>query len=319
MNTKINLQDRARGMLVGLAIGDALGAPVEFLNSDIIAGEMRKIQKMHDTLRFPKGVWTDDTSMALCLADSLLNCGGYDSYDVMDKYVGWYDNGDWSYFNSGYGAGLQTQLALDSYKTNQELTDDQKTDSAGNGVIMRLAPAIIATANKPNLRLASISARDTHYSVTAEAVAEMFAATLYAALSGEDKEHIFAALNADFTLPEYRKVYEQAKPLFNRANNPKSDLLKDLGGYCIDTLTIALWGLKQFDRPFYGMLGVISLGGDTDTNAAVYGQLAGAYYGYNALPEDWRKNLYKESEIVRIADKLLNMGQCPILRTRQLN
>ena len=95
MNTKINLQDRARGMLVGLAIGDALGAPVEFLNSDIIAGEMRKIQKMHDTLRFPKGVWTDDTSMALCLADSLLNCGGYDSYDVMDKYVGWYDNGNW--------------------------------------------------------------------------------------------------------------------------------------------------------------------------------------------------------------------------------
>ena len=312
-----NIKDKARGMLVGLAIGDALGAPVEFLDSSSILENMDWIRKMKGGRRvLPKGVWTDDTSMALCIADSILECGGYNSYDVMDKYIDWEDNGYRSYFNGGYGIGLQTQLALSAYRENPKLTEEQKTDSAGNGVIMRLAPTVIASLNAPNLRLASISARDTHYSVVAEAVTEMFASVLYAAVQEKDIDKIIKAAKADFTDPAYRKVYEDIKPLLERRNDREGTSLKNLGGYCVDTLTIALWGLQQFDRPLYGMLGVISLGGDTDTNAAVYGQLAGAYYGYEALPKEWRENVYLGNEIKDLADKLSAMEECPIIKTR---
>ncbi|MDO4507987.1 MAG: ADP-ribosylglycohydrolase family protein [Candidatus Saccharibacteria bacterium] len=316
MENNITIQDRARGMLAGLAIGDALGAPIQFMPSGRIIGMIHQIRKMQDRNGFPKGYWTDDTSMALCLADSLLECGGYDSYDVMGKYSAWKDKGYRSCVGAGFGIGTQTMLAINSYEENPELTDDQKTESAGNGAIMRLAPVIIATHNKPNLKLASVSARDTHYSVEAEAVAEMFASILYAALQGKDKEGIFKALDADFSNPEYEKVREKIKPALSRVDDHWGDSLKDLDAYCVDSLTIALWGLKQYEKPLYGMLGVISLGGDTDTNAAIYGQLAGAYYGYEAFPEEWREDVFNGEEIVKIADKLFSMKECPILRTR---
>jgi ADP-ribosylglycohydrolase len=94
------------------------------------------------------------------------------------------------------------------------------------------------------------------------------------------------------------------------------DNLKDLGGYILDAIAIAQWGLLNFDNFKDGMVAVIQLGGDTDTNAAIYGQLAGAYYGYKAIPKHWTKDLYLHDEIVELADKLLAMKNCPIIRTR---
>ena len=85
-------QDKARGMLVGLAVGDALGAPVEFLPapSDFyIKQQGEKIEHFHKNSRVPAGVWTDDTSMALCIADSLIANKGYDSYDIMRRFYEW--------------------------------------------------------------------------------------------------------------------------------------------------------------------------------------------------------------------------------------
>ena len=88
------------------------------------------------------------------------------------------------------------------------------------------------------------------------------------------------------------------------------------GGYIVDTFAIALWGLQNFKNFKDGMMAVIRLGGDTDTNAACYGQLAGAYYGYEAIPEEWRKGVYLSDELVKIADELLEMDECVIKRTR---
>ena len=84
----------------------------------------------------------------------------------------------------------------------------------------------------------------------------------------------------------------------------------------VDTITIVLWGLYNYDNFKDGMMAVIRLGGDTDTNAACYGQLAGAYYGYDKIPEEWRKEVYKSDELVEIADKLYRINKCPIIKTR---
>ena len=104
------MEDKARGAMVGLAVGDALGAPVEFgFSSAMIREEMDIVRHFHSNPEMPKGVWTDDTSMALCLADSLLEKGGYDSYDIMDKFAEWEFSGYISYYPMGYGVGLQTE------------------------------------------------------------------------------------------------------------------------------------------------------------------------------------------------------------------
>ena len=148
MNRETVYQDKSRGMLVGLAVGDALGAPVEFLPepSDTHIKEMGdKIAHFHDNYRAPKGVWTDDTEMALCIADSLIVNNGYDSYDIMRRFLAWADEGYRTYDNKpACDVGGQTLRAIREFENHPVVFADDETDSAGNGAIMRLAPIIIA-------------------------------------------------------------------------------------------------------------------------------------------------------------------------------
>lgn len=307
--------------MVGLAVGDALGAPVEFgFSSAMIREEMDTVRHFHSNPEMPKGVWTDDTSMALCLADSLLEKGGYDSYDIMDKFAEWEFSGYRSYYPMGYGVGLQTDLTITEY-TNKPVVskDSPRTDSIGNGCIMRLAPVVIANldnATEEILEAARLSCRETHDSAGAVAVTELMAATLYLLFSGAKKEGLLEKARELVTFPESVEFLDLVADKHKRISDVKGDSLRDLGGYALDCYDIAMWGLLNFDTFQYGMLGVIGLGGDTDTNGAVYGQLAGAYYGYKAIPEEWREKVYLGDEIRSLADKLTAMGKYRILQTR---
>lgn len=348
-------QDKARGMLVGLAVGDVLGAPVEFLPepSDIYIKEMgEKIEHFHENYRAPKGVWTDDTEMALCIADSLLVNEGYDSYDIMQRFTNWANEGYRTYDGKpACDVGGQTMRAIEDFERYPVIPGNDTTESAGNGAIMRLAPIIIANTlpNKkyptlqdgfkkgslvvdpedddgefielkditPAIDMAVLSCRETHNSIAAEATTALFATMLYCALHGLPKNHIASYCSRWIMDEEYDQFYlENSKKLIDRALYKDGEKLCNLGGYIVDAFAIALWGLFNFDSFKDGMMAVIRLGGDTDTNAACYGQLAGAYYGYKAIPEEWRENVYQADELVEIADNLLKMPKCPILRTR---
>ena len=345
-------QDKARGMLVGLAVGDALGAPVEFgYDSESIVALGDKIEHYYDH-RLSAGEWTDDTSMALCIADSLIEKGGYDSYDIMDRFTRWLEEGYRTPDNLPAGdVGYQTRGAIDGFKLYPYFSIyDPKTTSAGNGPIMRLAPVVIANTFpdkkyptlkdgykqggltvepeeegeyisqediEPTLDMAILSCRETHNCIAAEATTALFATTLYCALHGLPKNNIATYCDRWMHGEEYNQFWiENIDNLVGRALNEDCSDLRDLGGYIVDTFAIALWGLMHFDNFKDGMIAVIRLGGDTDTNAACYGQLAGAYYGYKSIPEDWRKNVCMSDELVEIADKLLKMPECPILQTR---
>ncbi|MFZ1250439.1 MAG: ADP-ribosylglycohydrolase family protein [Candidatus Microsaccharimonas sp.] len=307
--------EKAEGMFVGLAVGDALGAPVEFGYSS------RSIRRkwdgqMHDH-RLPKGHYTDDTAMALCLADSLIEQNGYDSYDVMDRYTRWVLEG----YRDSEGmpasdVGNQTRSAIRAYLTKPVVyADTERGYGAGNGGIMRIAPAVIVMANKSieqTMSFARVSSRETHYSEIADAAAEVFGSMLWNALHIEDKEDITNA--ADYSTGE---VYDDIVSKVNKTKNLRSEPnLRDLGGYVVDAIKIASWGFLNFDSFERGMLAVIKLGGDTDTNGAIYGQLAGAYYGYEAIPEKWRSDLYKRDEIKDLASRLMNLESEGVLRTR---
>lgn len=351
---KLKYQDKARGMLVGLAVGDALGAPVEFIPapSDFYIKEMGdKIEHFRQG-RLPKGVWTDDTEMALCLADSLLEDNGYDSYDIMRKYLAWINEGYRTYDGKpACDVGLQTARAIGDFLAQPVIyKDTPKTESAGNGAIMRLAPIVIANTFsdkkyptldegfkkgslavdpeddgefidlkdiEPTIEMAVLSARETHNSTVAEAVTAAFATTLYCALHGLSKNHIASYCARWIMNEEYDDfLMENYDSLVGRALDEDGAKLHNLGGYIVDAFAIALWGLINFDTFKAGMMAVIQLGGDTDTNGAIYGQLAGAYYGYETIPEEWRKEVYLSDELVEIADKLLTMPKCPIIKTR---
>ena len=309
-------QSKLQGMLLGLAIGDALGAPVEHgYTSSEIAARADELRHMHDEAQFVKGVWTDDTSMALCLADSLLECHGYDSWNVMDKYIQWMREGYRSYFDYGEGIGIQTADMLNRFAEGDSIIhkDEERIDSAGNGTIMRLAPVVIAAHEKTTIeairRLASISARETHYSHEAEAGTEIFAVLLYNAVYETDKARILDIAKHS-SGQHYDAMLAKLLPL------PDPEQLKDRQGYIVYTLQIALWGFLNYDTFEDGMMAVMSLGGDVDTTMAVYGQLAGAYYGLEAIPHEWQRDVYLGDEIIDLADKLAAMSECPILHTR---
>lgn len=306
---------KARGMLIGLAVGDALGANLEFTISDHTDITDAKIA-YYDGM-WPKGTWTDDTSMALCLGHSLLERQGYDSYDVMSKYQAWVEQGYCASDNRPAGdVGIQTRAAIERFKQNPIIDAyDQRSESAGNGTIMRLAPVVIATLHSPiaaTLKLAQISARETHYSWEAEAGAEVFAAMLRQATTLSDKSAILD-VSAFSTGEIYDDILDR---VLAESASSRPDTLQDLGGYIVDALSIAAWGFRHFDDFESGMRAVIKLGGDTDTNAAIYGQLAGAYYGDTAIPATWRSGLMRVSEIQQLADDLLALPKCPLLRTR---
>ncbi len=314
-------KDKARGMLVGLAVGDALGAPVEFgYTSYDICGLGEKIEHFQESMVLPAGAWTDDTSMALCLADSLLEKNGYDSYDIMEKFRNWVVYGYRSFDNKpAFDVGTQTANAIGLFQRDPIIhKDSPKTESAGNGAIMRLAPVVIANCTRnADMKhdamenaccMSELSCRETHDSDMAMDITSMFAAVLCLAFYGLNKKEI---------LTQRDELYKHFRiDDINRIHDKDGTSLKDLGGYILDCFTIALWGLVNFDNFKDGMLAVIRLGGDTDTNAACYGQLAGAYYGYEAIPEEWSRNVLGAEELVSIADRLLDMEKCPIIQTR---
>ena len=313
-----------RGALVGLTVGDALGATVEFLSAEEITSHGYDVGKMtaSHVRHLPAGAWTDDTSMALCLADSLLECGGYDSWDVMAKYLQWQYEGYRSSVGYCFDIGGQVDRALVRFDQKDPVIKkgEPREWSAGNGAIMRLAPVVIAAANHQTIeqvmRLAQVSARETHYSEEAEAGAELFAAMLYRALRLKDKNEIVDV--AQFaTYSKYSAVYNDIlKRVMATSQRHHEKQLRNLGGYIVDALKIAVWGFLNHDDFRDGAVAVIKLGHDTDTNAAIYGQLAGAYYGYDAIPKDWRDKTIREPEIKELADKLAAMKSCPILDTR---
>lgn len=184
---------------------------------------------------------------------------------------------------------------------------------------MRLAPIIMAnTRNSIEniLELAKLSARETHNSTGSMAMTELLAASLWLILQGEPKENLLAKSLKLIKEPRLKNFLDVINDLHSHINDKKGSSLCDLGGYAVDCYDIAMWGLLNFDTFHYGLMGVIGLGGDTDTNGAVYGQLAGAYYGYDKIPEEWRKDIYLADELVEISDKLLELEKTPILRTR---
>ena len=310
----VDFLSRARGALVGLAVGDALGTTNEFQP----AGSFEPITGMvgGGVFGLEPGHWTDDTSMALCLADSLLAQGRYDSFDVMERYERWYSEGYRSSTGVCFDIGNQVSRALWDFRAHPRVpVDAVRTTSAGNGAIMRLAPVVIAGFEHREIReivaTAGLSARETHYSVEAEAATEVFAALLVGALLGWAPEHIINVGWAS-TGPAFD---EMAARVISTDPAERAAWEKNTSGYIVNGLRLAVHGLLDFGSFDEAVLAIANMGGDADTNAAIYGQLGGAYFGVEAIPASWRSTLYQGEEIDALARALVDLRlEAPLTR-----
>lgn len=303
-------QERYRGALLGLAIGDALGMPVEFKEP----GSFPPVTTLTGGGRhnLNPGYWTDDTAMALCLADSLLSCQGYDAADQIARYLRWYQHGYLSSTGQCFDIGNTVRTALEAYgQTGQPYSGPIHPRSAGNGSIMRLAPVVLAFALSPSLAInhAADSSRTTHGAVEAIEGCRYLAALLIGALQGQPKELLlsneYSPLTEGWQTPLTSKIAAIAAGSYQEKNPPE---IRGTG-YVVNSLEAALWAFYHSNNFAEGALLAVNLGEDADTTGAVYGQLAGANYGVSDIPGDWLRLLQQREYIQTQADKLRELAQ----------
>ncbi|UJR24696.1 hypothetical protein I4U23_006070 [Adineta vaga] len=334
--------DRFIGSIVGLAVGDALGASSEFRPHDYFISHPVKDMKGGGTWGLEKGKWTDDTSMALCLASSLITKKDYNPYDQMVRYKWWFHHGYLSSTGACFDIGNATRDSIDTFARRQktlikhcphnpndvdklpwEIVESDNTFDvncssegvAGNGALMRLAPVPLFFYKFPELAVeySGRSARLTHGDQKAVDACRYYAALIVAAVNGESKDKLLNERFYENHLEWFgsqslcKEILDIAHGSYKRKRGYDDGIRGK--GYVVNALEAALWAFWDDENSFKkGALAAVNLGDDTDTTAAIYGQLAGACYGYNYIPKSWRKDLYAHDLLVKVGEWLCFLG-----------
>ena len=296
--TDAALCDRSLGALLGLAVGDALGTTLEFSRrdtkpqlTDMVGGGPFALQP---------GEWTDDTAMALALADSLAADSDLDATDLMRRFVSWHAQGSYSCTGRCFDIGVTTRGALARFeRTGEAYAGSTDPMSAGNGSLMRLAPVAIRHWRDP-ARLADVAARQsrtTHAAPEAVDACVAFADLLAQAIAGEPRSVVLG------------RAIETASPgvaaiLAGSWRGKRRPEIKS-SGYVLHSLEAALWCVARTSDFAAAVLLAANLGDDADTTAAITGQLAGALYGASGIPPAWLAKLAWSERLTAAAEALV--------------
>jgi ADP-ribosyl-[dinitrogen reductase] hydrolase len=300
---EVTKQDRFRGALLGLACGDAVGTTVEFQArggfapvTDMVGG---------GPFRLAPGQWTDDTSMALCLATSLVEQGGFDAADQMARYCRWWHEGYLSSNGRCFDIGHTVNTALERFeRTGEACAGSTDPHTAGNGSIMRLSPVAICYHRDLTecMEQAAQSSRTTHGAAECLDACRLLAALLHAAFAGGQRADVLragedpAVLRA-LTAP---KILALAQGEWRGARRAE---IRGTG-YVVASLEAALWSVSSTETFRDAILLAANLGDAADTTAAVCGQIAGACYGESGIPAEWLERLTLADEMRDLADRL---------------
>jgi len=251
--------------------------------------------------RLLPGQWTDDTSMALCLATSLLECGGFDARDQMSRYCRWADEGYLSSTGVCFDIGNTVASALRRFQRDgNPYAGSRDPQSAGNGCIMRIAP--IPMYFFPDLaaveRFAGDSSRTTHGAEECIDACRLFGRIVCRALQGVTKDAVLLGDAESF------ESGDAVAAIARGAYRAKSDPEIRGSGYVVECLEAALWAFARSSSFADAILMAANLGHDADTTAAVCGQVAGAFYGEPGIPSHWLERVALRPEITRLADGL---------------
>jgi len=303
MDAARSLRDRFQGALLGLAVGDALAAHTQFRKpgsfaavGDILGG---------GPFDLPRGAWSDDTAMALLLAESLNERDGFDANDQVERYARWQREGYGSATGQcvGITASVARALATALYK-RQPFAGSHDPAQLDKEPLSRAAPAVMfffADGAKAAAKAAE-SARITCQAPMVLDCVRLYAAMLHQALAGREKAVILRPPRdwwiSVSTRPEVLGIYE--------ASYARRDLSEiQAGGQVVEALEAALWAFKRSANFREGALACANLGRDSDVVTAVYGAIAGAHYGVSSIPGIWRNSLMRQEAVIEAADRLL--------------
>lgn len=302
--------DRYRGSLLGLAVGDAVGTTLEFKPP----GTFTPIKDMvgGGPFQLKPGEWTDDTSMALCLAKSLIEKQGFDPVHQLQKYLQWYRQGHLSSTGRCFDIGGTVQQALRRFEdTGEPFCGSIDPLSAGNGSIMRLAPVPMFYAANPEEAIvkAKDSSRTTHGAATAVDACRYLAALIVGAINGISKEELLESrYSSIYNYWENNRLVEEIDEIATGSFKHRQPPEIKGTGYVVKSLEAALWAFYHSNSFAEGCLLAVNLGDDADTTGAVYGQLAGAFYGEEGIPKSWREKLAKHDLIVSMAEQIFALA-----------
>ncbi len=293
--------------VMGVVAGDALGCPVQFKSRKEVAHYPIKGMRGYGTFHLPEGSWTDDSSLTLATLESIRRIKGIDLDDIMENFMRWLYDGEFTPYGESFDIGRGTMQAINRYKKyrNARKCGGDDDHNNGNGSLMRIIPVCIYCSQI--MQEGKISEREaielvhgvgglTHAHIRSNIACGLYFFMVHEILSGEGdlKDRLQAGVTRGFAFyeaylsdKENLHYYDRLQDLDRFAKNTPEQIKS--GGYVVDTLEAAVWSLITTDQFDQALLKVVNLGDDTDTTGAVAGGLAGLYYGYDAIPEDWLK------------------------------
>ena len=313
MNMNSKLHSKFQGALLGHAVGDALGAPIEFKERDTYP----EITKMISGGPFNLGVgqWTDDTSLAICMAISLIGSQKFEANDIIKRFHQWFRKGYMSCTGHCFDIGNTTKAALLRYEESGELFAGSPNDPATNGSIMRLAPIILFFHQdlKKILFYAGESSRITHAPIECIDACRALAFLIERALSSEVVDQLSKEKLLEFHPDELILTPSISEVMLGSYKHKSRDEISAKGN-AVTCLEAALWAFYHSHDFNSGVLFAVNLGEDSDTTGAVYGQLAGAFYGVESIRSDFLDNLHDKNVISELALQLFTFNQNPFIK-----
>lgn len=299
-----SLRERSVGALVGLAAGDAVGTTLEFKRP----GSFTPITDMVGGGPFglKPGQWTDDTSMGMCLAESILEAGDLDPADQLSRYVNWWRDGYWSSTGECFDIGITTRSALSRFDRHGTVVDPVvDEDAAANGSLMRLASVPIRWHFDVALaaQRSGESSRTTHPAQRPVDACRLYGAMIAATISGQRIEEVL-----DPAFWRFGELHPEIAAIARGSWRTKSPPEIRGTGYVVAALEAALWSVAGADDFADAVLRAANLGDDADTTAAIAGQLAGARWGASGIPDDWQRKITEIDRITQIAQGLFEAG-----------
>lgn len=288
--------------IIGFIVGDALGVPVEFYSRNELEDEPVVDMREYGTYNQPKGTWSDDSSMTIATMTSIINKKGIDYADIMDEFINWKDNAEHTPHGEVFDIGSTTSRGLNRYKEgNSPLSSGgSSTHDNGNGSLMRVLPlAYISGVDYETVENVSSL---THAHERSKIACVLYVEIAKSMLSNEGlsiDEHIE---NSNEKIREYYKDCEELEHFKRIFSNDFSDGILS-GGYVIDTIETVIYCLRNTSSYKEAVLKAINFGGDTDTNGAICGGLAGIYYGYDSIPIDWIDAIVKINELLELCER----------------
>ncbi len=308
----MNRRNFSKNILIGSAVGDALGVPVEFKSRQYLQQNPVTDMMGYGTYNMPPGTFSDDSSMMFCLAESL--CNGYNLNDIAEKFQMWMHEGYWTADGEVFDVGISTRKTINRLRVVKNPTEAGSTSESdnGNGSLMRILPLAIFTKDLSIDERCEIVKEVS--SITHAHNRSVLACIYYIefALNVLDSENLEEAyLNTNFWLKlflEENEIYKNEFPYFERILNGKLiDLKEDeikSTGYVMDSLEASIWCLLHTNSYKDCVLKAVNLGHDTDTIACIAGGIAGIYYDAETIPTNWIEQLARVDDILHLAEQL---------------